>query len=73
MINKVYKRCHFYSVIQYITTDYNNNYTKFLNLDFNEESNNFLIKFHKEFCHIYIKKTLENYRDRFRKLNIINL
>jgi predicted O-methyltransferase YrrM len=57
MINEAFKPGHFYSVIPNINKDYNNNSTKFLNLNFNEEShktilnelNNYLIHFDKEF------------------------
>jgi predicted O-methyltransferase YrrM len=50
---------HFYSVIPNITKAYNNDNTKFINLDFNEEShklilseiNNYLINFDEEFGH----------------------
>jgi hypothetical protein len=59
MINENFPPGHFYSVIPNITKDYNNNNTKFLNLDFNEEShksilsdiNNYLVKFDEEFGH----------------------
>jgi hypothetical protein len=38
MINEFVEPGHFYSVIPNITNEYNNNETKFINLDFNEES-----------------------------------
>ncbi len=70
MINETFPPGHFYSVIPNITKDYNNNnnHTKFLNLDFNEEShksilneiNNYLINFDKEFGH---KNILERYNN----------
>jgi len=57
MINEFVNPGHFYSVIPNITEDYNNNNTKFNNLDFNEEShkiilnelNNYLVNFDEEF------------------------
>jgi len=63
MINEAFKPGHFYSVIPNINKDYNNNSTKFLNLDFNEEShktilnelNNYLIHFDKKFGSIEYK------------------
>jgi len=66
MISEIYTPGHFYSVIPNITKDYNNNNTKFLNLDFNEEShksilneiNNYLVNFDKEFGH---KNVLERH------------
>jgi len=57
MINEFVPPGHFYSIIPNITKDYNNNDTKFLNLDFNQEShkiilneiNDYLTNFDKEF------------------------
>ena len=37
-INECFTPGHFYSVIPNITKDYNNNNTKFINIDFNEVS-----------------------------------
>lgn len=59
MIKEFVEPGHFYSVIPNITKDYNNNDTKFLNINFNEEShtkilnelNNYLEKFDNEFGH----------------------
>ena len=59
MINEHCSPGNFYSVIPNITKDYNNNTTKFLDLDFNEEShklilneiNDYLVKFDIEFGH----------------------
>lgn len=64
MINEFVKPGHFYSVIPNVTKDYNNKDTKFINLDFNEEShitilneiNNYLDKFDNEFGHVNISK-----------------
>ena len=68
MINEQFPPGHFYSVIPNITKDYNNNNTKFLNLDFHEEShksilneiNNYLVKFDKEFGHTNILERQNN-------------
>jgi hypothetical protein len=68
MISEIYKPGHFYSVIPNITKNYNNNNTKFLNLDFNEEShksilneiNNYLINFDKEFGHKNVLERRDN-------------
>lgn len=68
MINEHYSPGHFYSVIPNITKDYNNNTTKFLNLDFNEEShklilneiNDYLVKFDKEFGHTNVSERQNN-------------
>jgi len=59
MINEFVEPGHYYSVIPNITKDYNNNDTKFANLDFNEENHikilgditNYLQKFDAEFGH----------------------
>jgi hypothetical protein len=68
MINEFVKPGHFYSVIPNITKDYNNNDTKFLNLDFNEEShkiilneiNDYLINFDEEFGHTNVSERQNN-------------
>ena len=68
MINESHPPGHFYSVIPHITEDYNNNDTKFLNLDFNEESHKFilneietyLVNFDKEFGHKDVLKRYDN-------------
>lgn len=59
MINEFVNPGHFYSVIPNINKDYNNNDTKFLDLDFNDnnhikilnEINNYLNNFDNEFGH----------------------
>jgi hypothetical protein len=70
MISEMFTPGHFYSVIPNITKDYNNNNnnTKFLNLDFNEEShksilneiNNYLVNFDKEFGHLNVLERRNN-------------
>ena len=70
MINEFVEPWHFYSVIPNITQDYNNNDTKFLNLDFNEEShkeilneiNNYLGDFDNEFGHENAEQRQQNYK-----------
>jgi predicted O-methyltransferase YrrM len=69
MINEFVEPGHFYSVIPNITKDYNNNDTKFLNLDFNEEShtiilneiNNYLGEFDNKFGHRDVLKRQNNF------------
>jgi predicted O-methyltransferase YrrM len=68
MINEFVSPGNFYSVIPNITNDYNNNDTKFINLDFNEEShklilneiNDYLVNFDKEFGHINVPERQNN-------------
>lgn len=68
MINEFVTPGHFYSVIPNITKDYNNNNTKFIDLDFNEQShksilneiNNYLVNFDKEFGHTDVAKRQNN-------------
>ena len=70
MINEFVEPGHFYSVIPNITQDYNNNDTKFLNLDFNEEShkeilneiNNYLGDFDKEFGYENIEERQNDHK-----------
>ena len=77
MINEFVKPGHFYSVIPNISIDYNNNDTKFLNLDFNEEShitilnelNDYLINFDGEFGDI--SSLVSKRQDEF-KYTILN-
>jgi len=68
MIEEIFSPGHFYSVIPNITKDYNNNTTKFLNLDFNDESHklilneieNYLVNFDKEFGHTNVLERQNN-------------
>ena len=68
MINESAKPGHFFSVIPHVTKDYNNQETKFLNLDFDEEShitilndlNNYLTNFDSEFGQSDGKKRQDN-------------
>jgi predicted O-methyltransferase YrrM len=61
MIKEFVEPGHFYSVIPSITSDYNTNEPKFLNLDFNNNS------------HIYILNEINNYMTNFdEKFGVIN-
>lgn len=68
MINECFTPGHFYSVIPSITNEYNNNDTKFINLDFNEKShklilneiNDYLVNFDKEFGHTDVSARQNN-------------
>jgi len=68
MINEIFPPGHFYSVIPSITKEYNNNETKFINLDFNETSHklilneikDFLVNFDKEFGHTDVSARQNN-------------
>ena len=70
MINEGYRSGHFHSVIPNITHNYNNNDTKFLNLDFNEDShktilneiNNYLDKYDEEFGHTNVLERQNNFK-----------
>ena len=53
MINEFVQPGHYYSVIPNITNNFNNNDTKFLNLDYNDES------------HIVILKEINTYLDKY--------
>jgi len=70
MINEQFPPGHFYSVIPNITKDYNNNTTKFLNLDFNDENhkfilneiNNYLVNFDTEFGHANVTERQNEFK-----------
>lgn len=55
---------HFYSVIPLIDNNYNNNDTKFIDLDFNEESHTIILN--------EIKNYLENFDEEFGYSDVIN-
>ena len=76
MIQEFVEPGHFYSVIPNITNDYNNNETKFINLNFNEENHiqildeikNYLFDFDKTFGIDYDSNINENIIKRQNEL-----
>lgn len=63
MINEFVPPGHFYSVIPHVTKTYNNNDTKFLNLDFNEESHTVILN--------ELNTYLKNFDDAFGHKNVL--